>query len=299
MMSKRTVRWGYPAILFIVIELFCWSGFMYASGEAGNRKNLSASGARLARSGAICSKDLNKKECKAERDQDEDRVRAIAALVAQESATNWAWWSALLAGLQVPISLAGIFAVVMTIKQGQIALLQDREFAESDLRPWLRLSANICRGQINGGVITADIEIRLSNVGRTVAVNVQTFRDTKSYSIDGYKSVLASLRKPPRVAPIENGFPVLPGDEETVTMFYQLRFKDLCFRDTHIGRIAMATIAVWCDYQWGNGKTGRMLRLYQLGIMLGDDKHFGLPEQYLNDGQVNLVLELQYGSEVE
>lgn len=299
MKEERKIRWGWPGILFIIVELVCWSGFMHASGQANRREFVSANVTRSTNSTIICLKHFTEKECNARDVQHGERARAIAALDAQENATRWAWWSALLAALQIPISLAGILAVVMTIKQGQRTLLQDREFAESDLRPWLRLSASIIHGRVSGDFITADISIRLTNVGRTVAANVQTFRCSKSYGIEDFQTALGQIRKPPKKQSTNDGFPILPGDDETVTMLYELNIKDICFSETHLGRIAIVTIAVWCDYEWGNNKPGRMLRLYQLGIMLEGNRHMGIPEKFIKDGDIDLAMELQHGSEVE
>ena len=288
-------------LLFVLIEAALISGFGYATGKAeGLRAAVEQQPASSRALAVQCTGKANLTACFSENASKlSEARRAEAGLVAQQGATRWAWWSALLAGLQIPVSLAGILAVVQSLRQAREALDQSKRHGDLDLRPWIKVSAEPKVGSIESGVVSFDVDVKVENVGRSVAKN----------SLVGFKIILldstnidrmiADLRMAvhqDKPANFDDSIPVLPTDTEMVTIGVRLPVSNLTYIvHPNLGPIAAPSLAIWCDYKWGEDQQGRSLRLYQIGVMRSGQRFAGLPA-VLPAKDVKFLLKPQYGS---
>ena len=132
------------AAVFAAVEVALLCGFFYASGQRSMVRERAAG-------------------------QDSPMHEAIAA----RDSADWTWWSALAAWIQIPISIAGIAAVIVTIRQTREANSITKEVGQAQTRAYVSLTRSECH------MLNDRIEFRYSikNFGnspaRGVSVNIR------------------------------------------------------------------------------------------------------------------------------
>lgn len=97
-----------------------------------------------------------------------ENQRSEADLQAQREMSDWAFWLLIVTICQTPLTVGGLIALIITIRQGQESNQIARESAQAQIRSYLMVESVAMR--VGNGGISCDVIVR--NVGESPATNV-------------------------------------------------------------------------------------------------------------------------------
>jgi hypothetical protein len=278
-LTGATVKSKILAItMFVAVELFFVGGFIYAIGQ------------QSALQVAV----------------QHQRPSDIAqrGLIAQEGATKYALWSAIAAVAQLPISIIGIAFVVLTIRQSNLALDHEKEVADTDLRPWLLISADVENAfmQMDADTIIVRLKLGIENKGKSLASDVLISRSWLTYDpfdVVDLSNQLDEIFHSERRSNGDDAVYVIPTDQTSIGTFIE-------FRKSHLNTVPVVgapvvgiiSLVVMCDYKW-RGKVKRTARVFALGSNASGQRMSGLPTAFFRPGKLDIFLVDQHGGFVD
>ena len=132
----------FGSIIALCLMMFAYdsgrsSGLYAAGAEYRTRAELKNIQARISQR-CVDRIGLARKECAAEAvDAASERQRNGYDLQAQREAARWAWWAVVIAGLQVPIGVFGLFALLRSLNQTDRSLEAARGMINLEQQPFL------------------------------------------------------------------------------------------------------------------------------------------------------------------
>lgn len=264
--------------MFVAVELFFAGGFIYAVGQQSALQVVV-------------------------QHQHPNDV-AQRGLIAQEGATKYALWSAIAAVAQLPISIIGIAFVVLTIRQSNLALDHEKEVADTDLRPWLLISADVedAYMQMDADTVIVNLKVGIENKGKSLASDVLISRSWLTYDpfdVAQLTTRLDEIFHSDRRSGGDDAIFVIPTDQTSVGTFFQFRMSALNTVPLIAAPVVgVISLVVMCDYKW-RGKVKRTARVFTLGSSAAGQRMSGLPRAFLRPGKLDIFLVDQHGGFVD
>lgn len=164
------------------------------------------------------------RECVAEIvEAERESQRSESDLAAQWKAANWVMWAGVVSGLQLILTLAGLYYVKGTLDatlkavvdtgKATVAMERQNEIAEIAQRPWVILEAEITKFQTTQTGIDIWTKVTARNIGKSVAENMSlwAFIVQDSDNLNDAHIALARSRVEGENAA---AFPLVPGDQK-------------------------------------------------------------------------------------
>lgn len=102
--------------------------------------------------------------------------RSEKDLRAQREMSDWAFWLLVITAIQTPVTIAGLLALLETIKQGSEANLISRQSVEAATRAWVTIKAEEVIGfNLVNGAPHFTARLKIKNIGSSPAVEVSYF----------------------------------------------------------------------------------------------------------------------------